>query len=142
MAAFVWLLSVPIYCAWRRMSGGSVDVVTWGCLGGIIAFLVTRFVPRDWKALEWKWFEPAIACGQQSLEVFCAGVFLAASRQRRQPLGICPDQPHLATLSQLHIGCFRYLSHRGGAGQHTTTQDKIIATSKAYESRPEPHGQH
>jgi hypothetical protein len=43
----------------------------------IIAFLITRFVPRDWKALEWKWFEPAIVCGQQSLEVFCCGVFLA-----------------------------------------------------------------
>jgi len=43
----------------------------------IIAFLITRYVPRDWKALEWRWFEPAIVCGQQSLEVFCSGVFLA-----------------------------------------------------------------
>jgi len=43
----------------------------------IIAFLITRYVPRDWKALEWKWFEPMIVCGQQSLEVFCCGVFLA-----------------------------------------------------------------
>ena len=40
-AAFVWLLSAPIYCAWRRMSGESVDFVTWGGLGGIIAFLLT-----------------------------------------------------------------------------------------------------
>ena len=43
----------------------------------IIAFFVTRFIPRDWKGLEWRGFAPAIVCGQQSLEVFCAGVFLA-----------------------------------------------------------------
>ncbi len=43
----------------------------------IIAFFVTRFVPRNWKGLEWEGFRPAILCGQHSLEVFCAGVFLA-----------------------------------------------------------------
>lgn len=43
----------------------------------IIAFFVTRFVPRDWKGLEWPGFRPAILCGQHSLEVFCVGVFLA-----------------------------------------------------------------
>jgi hypothetical protein len=43
----------------------------------IIAFFVTRFVPRNWKGLEWGGFRPAILCGQHSLEVFCIGVFLA-----------------------------------------------------------------
>ena len=43
----------------------------------IIAFFVTRFVPRDWKGLEWSGFRPAILCGQHSLEVFCVGIFLA-----------------------------------------------------------------
>jgi hypothetical protein len=43
----------------------------------IIAFLVTRFVPRDWKELDARWAEPLIVCGQHSLEVFCGGVFLA-----------------------------------------------------------------
>lgn len=43
----------------------------------IIAFLITRFIPRDWEALETKWFRPAIVCGQHSLEVFCGGLFLA-----------------------------------------------------------------
>lgn len=43
----------------------------------IIAFFVTRFVPRDWKGLEWPGFRPAILCGQHSLEVFCVGIFLA-----------------------------------------------------------------
>jgi hypothetical protein len=43
----------------------------------IIAFFVTRFVPRNWKGLEWDGFRPAILCGQHSLEVFCVGVFLA-----------------------------------------------------------------
>lgn len=43
----------------------------------IIAFFVTRFVPKDWPGLEWKIFEPVVKCGQQSLAVFCVGVFLS-----------------------------------------------------------------
>jgi hypothetical protein len=43
----------------------------------IIAFFVTRFVPKDWHGLEWKVFDPLIKCGQQSLAVFCVGVFLS-----------------------------------------------------------------
>jgi hypothetical protein len=43
----------------------------------IIAFLVTRFFPKNWPGLEWKVFAPMIKCGQQSLEVFCVGVFLS-----------------------------------------------------------------
>jgi hypothetical protein len=43
----------------------------------VIAMLVVRFIPKDWPALEWKGFDPAIVCGQQSLAVFCVGVFLS-----------------------------------------------------------------
>jgi hypothetical protein len=43
----------------------------------VIAFLVTRFLPKTWPGLEWKIFDPMIKCGQQSLEVFCVGVFLS-----------------------------------------------------------------
>lgn len=43
----------------------------------IIAFLVTRFVPKDWPGLESKILEPVVKCGQQSLAVFCVGVFLS-----------------------------------------------------------------
>lgn len=43
----------------------------------IIAFLITRFVPKDWSALESKWLDPVIKCGQQSLQVFCVGIFLS-----------------------------------------------------------------
>jgi hypothetical protein len=43
----------------------------------IIALLVTRFLPRGWPGLEWRVFRPAILCGQQSLEVFCTGIFLS-----------------------------------------------------------------
>jgi hypothetical protein len=43
----------------------------------IIAFFVTRFVHKDWKGLEWKIFDPLIKCGQQSLQVFCVGIFLS-----------------------------------------------------------------
>ncbi len=44
---------------------------------GILVVLVVRFVPIDWPGLRWPIFAPLIKCGQQSLEVFCVGVFLA-----------------------------------------------------------------
>jgi len=43
----------------------------------VIVILVIRFVPKDWPGLEWKMFDPVIVCGQQSLAVFCVGVFLS-----------------------------------------------------------------
>ncbi|MDR3467060.1 MAG: OpgC domain-containing protein [Xanthobacteraceae bacterium] len=43
----------------------------------VIAFLVTRFLPKTWSGLEWQIFDPMVKCGQQSLEVFCVGVFLS-----------------------------------------------------------------
>jgi len=43
----------------------------------VIAFLVIRFLPRDWPGLEWRALRPAILCGQQSIEVFCVGTFLS-----------------------------------------------------------------
>ncbi len=39
--------------------------------------IVTRLVPKDWPGLEWRIFRPLITCGQQSLTVFCLGVFLS-----------------------------------------------------------------
>jgi hypothetical protein len=41
------------------------------------ALVVTRFMRKDWPGLEWRIFRPLIECGQQSLEVFCLGVFLS-----------------------------------------------------------------
>ena len=41
------------------------------------AFVVMRFMPKDWPGLEWRIFRPLIECGQQSLAVFCLGVFLS-----------------------------------------------------------------
>jgi hypothetical protein len=43
----------------------------------VIVILVVRFVPKDWPGLEWKVWDPVIVCGQQSLAVFCVGVFLS-----------------------------------------------------------------
>jgi hypothetical protein len=43
----------------------------------IVVFMVKRFVPKDWRGLQWQIFQPAIKCGQQSLAVFCVGVFLS-----------------------------------------------------------------
>jgi hypothetical protein len=39
--------------------------------------VVTRFLPKTWPGLEWRVFRPLIVCGQQSLAVFCLGVFLS-----------------------------------------------------------------
>jgi hypothetical protein len=43
----------------------------------IVAFMVTRFVPKEWRVLQWPVFQPIIKCGQQSLAIFCLGVFLS-----------------------------------------------------------------
>ena len=43
----------------------------------VIVIMVIRFVPKDWPGLEWKMFDPVVVCGQQSLAVFCVGVFLS-----------------------------------------------------------------
>ena len=43
----------------------------------VMAYVVTRFVPKDWRGLEWQIFKPIITCGQQSLAAFCVGVLLS-----------------------------------------------------------------
>jgi hypothetical protein len=45
----------------------------------VLAFFINRFLPRDWPGLERPVFRPLIKSGQQSLEVFCIGVFLAVA---------------------------------------------------------------
>lgn len=42
-----------------------------------LTLLVVRFMPSDWFGLNWPLFRPLIKCGQQSLAVFCLGVFLS-----------------------------------------------------------------
>jgi hypothetical protein len=46
-----------------------------------LAAVTVRFVPRDWPALKSPFLQPAIVCGQHSLEIFCLGVFLAFAGQ-------------------------------------------------------------
>jgi hypothetical protein len=46
-----------------------------------LAAVVVRFVPRDWPRLKSPILQPAIVCGQHSLEIFCLGVFLAFAGQ-------------------------------------------------------------
>jgi hypothetical protein len=43
----------------------------------VIVVLTVKFVKKDWPGLEWRIWEPVIKCGQQSLAVFCVGVFLS-----------------------------------------------------------------
>lgn len=42
-----------------------------------VAFIVSRFVSKHWRGLGWQIFQPIIKCGEQSLAVFCVGVFLS-----------------------------------------------------------------
>ena len=42
-----------------------------------VAAVTVYFIPRDWGPLKSRWVQPAILCGQHSLEIFCLGVFLA-----------------------------------------------------------------
>ncbi|SDS87330.1 OpgC domain-containing protein [Bradyrhizobium canariense] len=43
----------------------------------VVVFVVTRFVCKDATALKWPIFNPLVKCGEQSLPVFCVGVFLS-----------------------------------------------------------------
>jgi hypothetical protein len=43
----------------------------------VLAFFVTRFLPKDWRGLQWPILQPIVRCGQQSVAVFCVGVFLS-----------------------------------------------------------------
>ncbi|MGO9359198.1 MAG: OpgC domain-containing protein [Xanthobacteraceae bacterium] len=42
-----------------------------------LAVVFVRYVPRDWHGLHTKWLRPVILVGQNSLPIFCLGVFLA-----------------------------------------------------------------
>lgn len=42
-----------------------------------LALVVSRLIPRNSPVLAWPAWEPVLICGRRSLEVFCAGVFLA-----------------------------------------------------------------
>jgi len=44
---------------------------------GVMVVLVVRYMPINWPGLGKPVFRPLIKCGQQSLEVFCIGIFLA-----------------------------------------------------------------
>jgi hypothetical protein len=46
-----------------------------------LAAVTVRFVPRHWPGLTSPLLQPAIRCGQHSLEIFCLGVFLAFAGQ-------------------------------------------------------------
>jgi hypothetical protein len=46
-----------------------------------LATVTVRFIPRDWPGLKSPILQPAILCGQHSLEIFCLGVFLAFAGQ-------------------------------------------------------------
>lgn len=43
----------------------------------VVACFVTRWIPKDWPGLDWEILKPVIKCGEQSLAVFCVGVFLS-----------------------------------------------------------------
>jgi hypothetical protein len=44
-----------------------------------LATIVTYFVPKNWSVFKSIWARPLILCGQNSLPIFCLGVFLSFS---------------------------------------------------------------
>lgn len=42
-----------------------------------LAFIAVSLIPIDWPGLKWAVFRPLVSCGQQSLPVFCVGLFLS-----------------------------------------------------------------
>ncbi len=46
-----------------------------------LAAVTVRFLPQHWPGLKSPFLQPAIRCGQHSLEIFCLGVFLAFAGQ-------------------------------------------------------------
>ena len=65
-----------------------------------LAAVTVRFIPAHWSGLNSPLLQPAIRCGQHSLEIFCLGVFLAFAGQfiiaesvrwsaRRKPPSVC-----------------------------------------------------
>jgi hypothetical protein len=46
-----------------------------------LAAITVRFIPIHWSGLKSPFLQPAIRCGQHSLEIFCLGVFLAFAGQ-------------------------------------------------------------
>ena len=46
-----------------------------------LAAVTVRFIPANWSGLKSPLLQPAIRCGQHSLEIFCLGVFLAFAGQ-------------------------------------------------------------
>ncbi len=46
-----------------------------------LAAVTVRFLPQHWPGLKSPVLQPAIRCGQHSLEIFCLGVFLAFAGQ-------------------------------------------------------------
>jgi hypothetical protein len=42
-----------------------------------LGLLFITFVPRDWPALQSKWLQPVMICGEEWLASFCIGVFLS-----------------------------------------------------------------
>jgi len=43
----------------------------------VLALFATRLIPKNWQGLNSPVFKPLIVCGEQSLSVFCVGVFLS-----------------------------------------------------------------
>ncbi|MGB6251833.1 MAG: OpgC domain-containing protein [Bradyrhizobium sp.] len=43
----------------------------------VLALFATRLIAKNWRGLSWPILRPLIVCGEQSLSVFCAGVFLS-----------------------------------------------------------------
>lgn len=89
-----------------------------------LTLLVVRLMPIDWPGLNWSLFRPLIKCGQQSLVVFCLGVFLSFVAH------LVLDTISNGILAQLFVGVAG-LSIMTGAAYYRSWSKKIDEPSSA-----------
>ena len=93
VAAVYLLLSIAVVVSWRITSLGDamplwlaeflypVDKTNLDILRLMhflaLAYLLAHFIPDDARFLRQRWASPLVACGRQSLYVFCLGIFLS-----------------------------------------------------------------
>jgi hypothetical protein len=92
-----------------------------------LTLLIVRFVPIDWPGLTWPLFRPLIKCGQQSLAVFCVGVFLSFLAH------LVLDTVSSSALTQLLVGITGLSVMTGVAYYRSWSKDVDIKTKAVRE---------
>ena len=73
---FIETLKLALSAVWAHKLRSALTLL--GMVIGVASVvIVVSLIPIDWPGLKWPIFKPLIRCGQQSLPVFCVGLFLS-----------------------------------------------------------------